>query len=47
MAAGNAKTQAFYEEAGITCHRAEVGELLKAAGGIGCLTGIVHREAAG
>jgi arginine deiminase len=43
MAAGNPVTQAFYEEAGITCHTVAVGELIKAAGGIGCLTGILAR----
>lgn len=43
MAAGNPNTQAFYEEAGITCHTAEVDELVKAAGAIGCLTGILER----
>ena len=45
MAAGNPVTQAFYEEAGTTCQTVEVGEILKAAGGIGCLTGILEREA--
>jgi arginine deiminase len=44
MAAGNPVTQAFYEEAGITCHTVAVGELIKAAGGIGCLTGILARR---
>lgn len=44
MAAGNPKTQAFLESEGITCHTIEVEELLKAAGGIGCLTGILERE---
>jgi arginine deiminase len=44
MAAGNPVTQAFYEAAGITCHAVEVDELVKAAGGIGCLTGILWRE---
>jgi arginine deiminase len=47
MAAGNPATQAFYEEAGIACHCAEVDELVKAAGGIGCLTGILEREPGG
>jgi len=46
MAAGNPKTTAFYERAGITCHQVQVDELLKAAGGIGCLTGILERELA-
>jgi arginine deiminase len=43
MPAGNPVTQAFYKDAGICCHTVEVDELLKAAGGIGCLTGIVER----
>lgn len=45
MAAGNPITQAFYEDSGIACQVVEVDELLKAAGGIGCLTGILEREA--
>jgi arginine deiminase len=45
MAAGNAVTQSFYEDAGITCRTVEVDEILKAAGGIGCATGILEREA--
>jgi N-dimethylarginine dimethylaminohydrolase len=44
MAAGNPTTQSFYERAGITCHTVQVDELIKAAGGIGCLTGILERE---
>ncbi len=43
MAAGNPISQAFYENAGIVCHTVEVDELAKAAGGIGCLTGILER----
>lgn len=43
MPAGNPVTQRFYEQAGIHCHTVEIGELVKAAGGIGCLTGIVER----
>ena len=43
MAAGNPITQAFYERAGIACQTAEVDELTRAAGGIGCLTGILER----
>ena len=45
MAAGNPVTQAFYEAAGVACQAVEVDELLNAAGGIGCLTGILEREA--
>jgi arginine deiminase len=44
MAAGNPITQAFYEEAGIDCQAVEMDEILKAAGGIGCATGILERE---
>ena len=44
MAAGNPITQAFYEDAGIACQVVEVDEILKAAGGIGCATGILERE---
>ncbi|MGA9351390.1 MAG: arginine deiminase family protein [Anaerolineae bacterium] len=44
MPTGNLITQAFYQDAGITCQVVEVDEILKAAGGIGCLTGILERE---
>jgi N-dimethylarginine dimethylaminohydrolase len=44
MAAGNPITQAFLEKRGITCQIVQVDELVKAAGGIGCLTGILERE---
>ena len=47
MAAGNPISQAFYEDAGIACQTVEVDEILKAAGGIGCATGIVKREPVG
>lgn len=43
IAAGNPVTQAFYERAGIACHAVQVDELAKAAGGIGCLSGILER----
>jgi arginine deiminase len=43
MPAGNPLTRSFYENAGIACHTVQVDELLKAAGGIGCLTGILQR----
>jgi arginine deiminase len=45
MAAGNPVTQAFYEDAGIACQAVEVDEIFKAAGGIGCATGVLEREA--
>jgi N-dimethylarginine dimethylaminohydrolase len=44
MPAGNPITRSFYEAAGIACLTVEVDELIKAAGGIGCLTGILERE---
>ncbi len=44
MPAGNPVTQAFYESAGIECRTVQVDELSKAAGGIGCLTGILERK---
>ena len=44
MPAGNPRTQRFYEEAGIRCVTVEVTELQKAAGGVGCLTGILWRD---
>jgi N-dimethylarginine dimethylaminohydrolase len=43
MAAGNPITQAFLESLGVICHTVEVAELHKAAGGIGCLTGVIER----
>jgi N-dimethylarginine dimethylaminohydrolase len=44
MAAGNPNTQRFLENAGVTCHAVETTELVKAAGGIACLTGILERD---
>jgi len=44
MAAGNPVTQQFYESLDIECVTVEVDELYKAAGSIGCLSGIVERE---
>lgn len=46
MAAGRPVTQHLLEEAGITCHAVAIDELVKAAGGIGCLTGVLEREPA-
>lgn len=45
MAAGNPITQAFYEAAGLEVTAVEIGELLKAAGGAACLTGVLQRLA--
>lgn len=44
MPAGNPITQATYEAAGVTCHTIDIAELAKAAGGIGCMTGILERK---
>lgn len=44
MCGGNPVTQAFYASHGIECTAVPTDELGKAAGAIGCLTGIVERE---
>jgi N-dimethylarginine dimethylaminohydrolase len=44
MAAGSAATQRFFESVGITCETVAVSELVKAAGGIACLTGVLERD---
>jgi arginine deiminase len=44
LAAGNLRSTAFYESLGIACVTVDVGELLKAAGGIACLTGVLRRS---
>lgn len=43
MPAGNPETRAFYEDLGVDCICVAVDELIKAAGAVGCLTGVVHR----
>jgi len=43
MAAGNPATQTFLQDLGAICHTVAVDELRKAAGAIGCLTGILKR----
>ncbi len=45
MPAGNNKTEQAFHEAGITTVVVEISEITKAAGAIGCLTGILAREA--
>jgi arginine deiminase len=47
MSANCPVTQAFYESHGIICHTVDVSELRKAAGAIGCLSGILQREMIG
>jgi arginine deiminase len=44
MAAGSPVTQAFLESLEVACITVDVSELRKAAGAIGCLTGVVERE---
>ncbi|MCP4143128.1 MAG: amidinotransferase [Chloroflexi bacterium] len=44
MVGGNPVAQDFYENLGITCHAVEMDELRKAAGAIGCTSGILERE---
>jgi arginine deiminase len=44
MPTGVPSTRAFYEDLGITCHTLQIEELTKAAGGIGCLTGVLQRQ---
>ena len=47
MASGNPETEAFFRALGVECDAVEIGELGKAAGGIGCLTGVLHRDSMG
>jgi len=44
MAAGNPNSKNFYESLGGKCNTVDISELTKAAGGIGCLSGIVERS---
>jgi N-dimethylarginine dimethylaminohydrolase len=43
MPAGNPRSQAFLEAAGVRCQTVPMEELAKAAGGIACLTGVLWR----
>ncbi|MEU3075769.1 dimethylarginine dimethylaminohydrolase family protein [Streptomyces laurentii] len=47
MPAGRPRTRRRLETAGIEVSEVGVGEYVKAAGALGCLTGILHREADG
>ncbi len=47
MLAGYPSVQKVYEAAGIECVTVDGSELIKAAGAIGCLTGVVQRDPAG
>jgi arginine deiminase len=44
MPSGNPIVQTFYEGLGISCVTVDIDELVKAAGGVGCLTGVLRRE---
>jgi arginine deiminase len=44
MAAGCPQAQALFEAEGIECITVQIDELAKAAGGMGCLTGILQRQ---
>ncbi len=44
MPAGNPVSQAFLQDLGVECVTVEAAELGKAAGSIGCLTGVLERE---
>ena len=46
MNRGYGEIQGFYEGLGIDCVTVEARELVKAAGGFGCLTGVLHRDPA-
>jgi N-dimethylarginine dimethylaminohydrolase len=46
MPAGNPVTRAALEACGVICLEAEVDELMKGAGSVHCMTGVVHRELA-
>lgn len=45
LPAGCPRSVAFYQSLGVRCVEVDVTEYLRAAGGPGCLTGILHREA--
>ena len=44
MPAGGERMRARYEEAGVRCHTVDIGECIKAGGGIHCMTGFLKRE---
>ena len=46
LEAGYTKVQEFYERHGIECVTVAASELVKAAGGFGCLTGVLQRDRA-
>lgn len=44
MPSGGDRLRAAYEAAGVTCHQVEVSELIRAGGGLHCLTGFLKRD---
>ena len=44
MPTGGDRLRAAYEDAGVTCHVVEVDELIKAGGGLHCMTGFLKRD---
>jgi N-dimethylarginine dimethylaminohydrolase len=44
MPGGNPVTEAFYEDLGVDFRTVDLKELIKAAGAVGCLSGILERE---
>ncbi len=44
MPTGGDRLQAKYEEAGVVCHTIEIRELIKAGGGLHCMTGFLKRD---
>jgi arginine deiminase len=47
MVAGYEAVQRGFEEAGIECVTVDCSELVKAAGAVGCLTGVIERAMVG
>lgn len=46
LPAGNPKTMQLLVELGVQCHAVEMSEIAKAAGAMGCLTGVLERDLA-
>jgi N-dimethylarginine dimethylaminohydrolase len=44
MPSGGQSMRALYEQAGIECHTVDIGELIKAGGGLHCMTGFLKRD---
>lgn len=44
MPSGGDRLRAAYEAAGVVCHEVEVTELIRAGGGLHCLTGVLKRD---